>query len=152
MILFVDDERYVIEPFLTALREKFGEEEVQYRNEPGRALEELAVEPLSKLPINVAIIDVMMDNAPEDWIDAGDEGESAGLVLADKLRDVYENPRIVFFTNHRNQFQLSRIKRYENSTYLDKRETSVPAFISLIESELGKGPISIRKTTQKEKS
>jgi len=109
--------------------------ELEIRNEPGRALDDfIQAELENKERWKGAILNVMMDNAPEDWEDAGASGEVAGIALADRLRRIAPELPIIFFTLYRNPEIRAAIERYPNSNYLDKREYSrVSDFVKAVE-------------------
>jgi len=138
-LLFVDDELYALGSHVRALREALAgmHIEVEIRNEAGRALEDF-IKAVNDGSWKGAILDVMMDNAPDDWEDAGASGELAGLAMAKRLRALEPELPIIFLTNQRDAAVLHEVKRYPNSTYLDKREfaTKVPAFVKAVKRAL----------------
>lgn len=137
MLLFVDDELYALAEDIDALREAGFKLEVQ--KSPARALEairELGGDEGNQLEL--AILDVMMDNAPDDWDDAGSEGERAGLALADRIRKLYPKLPIIFLTNQRDGFVLEQVKNYQNAEYRDKRISTPQGLVKAVREFLAR--------------
>lgn len=135
MLLFVDDELYALGEDIDALREAGFQVEV--RNSPERALE--AIQELGDdeaNPWELAVLDVMMDNAPDDWDDAGSEGERAGLALADRIRKLYPKLPIIFLTNQRDGFVLEQVKNYKDAEYRDKRISTPQGLVKAVKEFL----------------
>lgn len=119
MILFVDDEKRIMDSYVEELRRSHYEYEVEFKSNVDDALDFFEK---NSQKISLLILDIMMPPGSKFEEAKNEAGLRTGIHFYNRVRRISPNLQVIIFTNVSDERVMEKFTREKNCLFLRKEE------------------------------